>query len=268
MKRRIAIILSLALLAGILLVPTFAESDARPAPPSPKEDVEVVAVYAKSHAQPIDMPASPEGEETQIMADTLWIYYSDDTFEQYAETPLGYELFSTGAYSFKDDGDFASGDGAIVIERDRKLSLETRTLSDYASSHEYAMGSLGFEQLFGPKDEGKSVAAIFGDEYFLTYTDDSGVVTLLDTVLFFFKDMTFEAFSFMKDDVVLTGSGTYAFDETGDFHILPFEEDNGTITMNYDYSIQNSEPASVTFDLNLLATACFYEAHPAIAPAK
>ena len=112
------------------------------------------------------------------------------------------------------------------------------------------------------------VEAIFGDEYFLSYTDEAGVVTLLDTFLIFYKDMTFEAYSFIKDDVVLTGSGDYEFDETGDFHILPFEEDNGKITMSYDYSIQNSEPASATFDLTPLATACFYVARPADAPAE
>lgn len=167
MKRRLASILSLVLLAGILLtVSAFAESGALPAPPHPNDDFSVLAVFAKAHAQPIDMPASPEGEEIQIMADTLWIYYSDSTFEQYAETPLGYELFSTGTYS-------------------------------------------------------------------------------------------------LKDDVVLTGSGTYAFDETGDFQIIPFEEDNGKITMSFDYSIQNSEPASMTFDLSPLGSACFYVARPA-----
>lgn len=266
MKRRLAILLTLVLLVGIVaMMPVLAEAKDASAPPPPphiKDGVDVTAIFANGLAQPLPLPKRPDGEETQAMADTMWIYYSDNTFDQYVEGPAGYELFSTGTYSFKDGGSFNINEnednGVIVIERNKKMSPETRALEDYASSHEYALGTLGFTQLYGPKDEGKEVEAIFGQDHMLRYTNDSGVTTLVDTFMIFFRDMSFKVYSFIEDEVTLTGSGTYAFDEAGDFTILPFEEDNGTITMNFDYSLETSEPVSVVFDLEPLATNCFY----------
>lgn len=274
MKRRLALILSLVLLIGICAaIPALGEADAAAMPPLPphvKDGIDVVAVFACAEAQPVALPAGPDSQEGSAKVDTLWIYYSDNTFDQYAEGPRGYELFSTGTYTLKDGGDFIlseDGDnGTIVIERNRKRSPEAQALTEYSSVHEYALGTLGFEQLYSPADEGKAVEAIFGVDHMLTYTDESGVTALLDTVLIFFKDMSFRAFSFVKDDVVLTGSGTYEFNETGDFHIVPFEDDNGTITMRFDESIQGEAPATVTFDLEPLQSGCFYVLKPADAP--
>lgn len=205
----------------------------------------------------------------------MWIYYSDDTFVQYAEGPDGYEPFSTGTYSFKEDGDFVleeDGDnGTIVINRNKKKTSLRSGLSDYNSTHEYELGTLGFEQLFGPGDEGKEVEVILGDDNQLIYTDEDGVLSHLDSVWIMFTDKSFKQFVFMDDDVKLYGSGTYEFDDTGDFKYTGIEGESGKITLTYDYNVQldgegKENVKSITYDIRSLGLTCFYEKKPDTEP--
>ena len=263
MKKTLAMLLMLALLACVCgAVPAFAadgNDSAPPLPPFVKKDVKIVSIFANAEAQPMQiMPGAPE-----VMLDSVWIYYSDNTFDQYAEIPQGYVLFSTGTYSLLDGADFvlgkADGDGSIVIERSQKYSPETGALADYSSSHKYQLGTLGYAQLFGP-DSGGEVEAVFIDSYRTLYKDANDVVKGLDTIWIYFEDGSFRDFVFLDGNVVFNGSGSYAFDDAGDFHILPYEEDYGTITHTWDVdgSVVDLGGQSQTFNLGEMGLTCLF----------
>ena len=74
-----------------------------PLPPHIKEQADVVAVFAGIEKQPVRLENQPEEDQK---VDTVWIYYSDNTFDQYAELRHEFELFSTGKYSFTGGGSF------------------------------------------------------------------------------------------------------------------------------------------------------------------
>lgn len=243
----------------------------RELPHNVKDGIDVVSMFAAPKAQPIDIPSAPDSEETEIKADTLWIYYSDNTFDQYAQGPDGYGLFSTGTYSLKNGANFNieedQDNGSIVINRNKKKTFDESGqtgLKDYDSSNEYKLGSLGFTQIFGPKDEGKKIEAVFGDDNQLLYTDKSGVVSHLDSVWIMFDDMTFKQFVFLDDDIKLYGSGYYELSDGADFNRIGLEEDSGTITLEYDYNMlykvtgqKDSGPR--TYDLKSLGLTCYFE---------
>ena len=271
MKKTIFLLLLVFLFTGLLgAAPAFAEdnpprgpvppaddSELPPLRPFMKENIDVVAIFAA----PCTQPYGPDGQDK---ADTIWIYYSDNTFDQYAETGEKFDLFSKGTYAFKDGGDFIIGEdednGIIVINRTHKLSPEG--LTEHESSHEYELGTLGFEQLFGPEDAGKQIVAIFGDTRFERYTDDDGITRFLDTVWLFFADNTFRQYVFLNGDVVLFSSGAYEFDEFGDFH-FPLQDDNhGTITLTWEYSEEDDAQLSCTYDLNTLLENWLFEYFP------
>ncbi len=246
----------------------------RELPHNVKDGIDVVTIFAAPNAQPIDMPLPPDSEETEIKADTLWIYYSDNTFDQYTQGPEGYGLFSTGTYSLENGANFiikeGKDKGSIVINRNKKRTFDdpdATGLKDYDSSHEYDLGSLGFTQIYGPKDEGKKIEAVFGDDNQLLYTDDSGVVRHLDSVWIMFDDMTFKQFVYIDDDVKLYGSGYYELSDGADFNNIEQEKDSGTITLEYDYNMlykatgqKDTEP--VTYDLKSLGLTCYFEKKP------
>ena len=266
MKKSLAVILVLVLFVSFVgIVPAFAADDDDidlPAIPFIKEDVAVTAVFAGVAAQEIQGPEDAPQDVEPIKVDSICIFYSDNTFDQYAETPSGYELFSTGTYSFKEDADFIiseDGDnGVIVIEREQVFSMDERKLVDNASTEEYDMDTLDYVQLFGPED-GKEVEAIFGDTTMTLYEDEDGVLSKLDTVWLYFTDGTFCDYVFLNDSIVLYCSGTYEFDEAGDFHILPFEEDYGTITQTFNQSMAGREGQSKSINLGAMGLTCLYE---------
>ncbi len=100
------------------------------------------------------------GEEKQLFTerdgekeylDTVWIYYSDMTFEQYAAVDDKMILFSRGTYSFSGGQDFIFSVeekdlGDIVINRTMKYSA-LDGLSPYSSSHVYDLHTLGYEEI-------------------------------------------------------------------------------------------------------------------------
>ncbi len=94
----------------------------------------------------------PFSDSEDSLIDTLWIYYSDNTFDQYAEIEKEEVLFSQGTYTFKNDGRFLPEPApsvSIEIEINRtKKYQKGKGLTDYRSSHIYNLYSLGFKQLW------------------------------------------------------------------------------------------------------------------------
>ena len=86
------------------------------------------------------------GKET--MLNTVWIYYKDLHFEQYAFVDGAMQLFSTGNYKLSDGADFEfdpndKNAGQITITRTKKYQAG-KGLSDYSSTHTYELNTLGF----------------------------------------------------------------------------------------------------------------------------
>ena len=267
-----------AILTGIaLVIPVFAdETDAAQEqthrlPAFVKADVDVAAVFADGKAQKLTLPEDRmiNGVEEELI-DTIWIYYTDNTFDQYAQTPKGYELFSTGTYSFNEGSDFIADengeDDIITINRTQRFDYGDNGpgLYDCSSSHEYNLAATDFGQLYAAGDDDRKIEAIMGDDNELFYKDENGVVYHYDSIWIMFDDMSFSQFAFIDKDVELFASGSYEFDETGDFRLIGREENSGKITLTYDYNkrmedagIEDMEP--VTFDLKSLGLTYYYE---------
>ena len=83
---------------------------------------------------------------TETMLNTVWIYFNDLHFEQYAFVDGAMQLFSTGTYVLSDgaDFDFEPDDkdaGDLTITRTKKYQAG-KGLSDYSSTHTYALETL------------------------------------------------------------------------------------------------------------------------------
>ena len=265
MKKSLAMILVLVLLVGLVgIAPAFAadDEDTPPLPSHIKDGVSVVSVFAAPEVYPLETPENAPEEIDPIKLDAILIYFSDNTFDQYAQTPIGYELFSTGTYTFKEDGDFILSENEdediIVINFEQQYSMEERMLVDDETSEEYKLGTIRYDQIFGPED-GKEVEAIFADDCAVIYTDEDGVISKLDAVWIYYSDGTFEEFAYLGEEVVPFGSGSYELSETGDFHVLPFEEDYGTITMVWEDSLGGFKGETKTFNLGTMGCVCLYE---------
>ena len=231
------------------------------APPQIKKDAAVVSVFAAAEVFPLNDPADRE----PIMLDAILIYYSDNTFDQYVQSRGGFELFTTGTYSFKDDGDFILNENetdAILLETRELFSLAEGKLVENASTAEYDLGTIRIDQLFGPTD-GREVEAIFADDYSLNYADEDGVISNLDAIWIYFTDGTFAEYAYLNGEVVLFGSGSYELSETGDFHILPDEDDYGTITQTWEASLSEFSGETLTFNLGATGRTCLYEKYDA-----
>ncbi len=104
----------------------------------------------------LDKQLLVEEDGDKEMLDTVWLYFDDMTFEQYAVVDGIMTLFSTGDYVFEDGGDFIYEEaednfGDITISRHQKYSISDDSLSPYESVHTYDLKSLGFVQLFSPE---------------------------------------------------------------------------------------------------------------------
>ena len=264
MKKHFTLFLVLVLLmAAFGAVSALAEEEngnPPPLPPHIKDGVSVVAIFAGDDKQPFALENHPD-EDRKI--DTVWIYFSDNTFDQYAELRHEYELFSTGTYAFTNGGSFGADgqNGSIVIERNQKYSEKEKRLVEYASSHEYVLGTLGFTQIFGPED-GKEIEAITGDNKYIDYVDEEGVWTKLDSVWLYYTDGTFVDYVFLNGEIVQNGAGTYAFDETGDFHLVPTDKDHGKIIITWEKSLTGLAGEKRTYDLSTWSEF-FFEKHDA-----
>lgn len=176
----------------------------------------VAAVFAAADIQPW---ADEDGETDHL--DSIWVYYTDGTFEQFAEMDDRVLLFSSGSYELPGNADFISGnrDGEkeeIVIRREKKYAAG-KGLADYQSEHTYELGTLGFTQLYAGENPERQVKAIFYGIDKQPYTERDGDREMLDTWWIYYTDGSFEQYAVLEDKVVLFSEGTYTLGEGSSF---------------------------------------------------
>ncbi len=111
-------------------------------PENVDEGVEPVAVFMQDKKQKLE-----KENGTEVYLPTTWIYYDDGSFQQYVLTDNEEDiLFSTGDYHFADGG-FTKEGAVITIHRTQKYQ-DGKGLSDYDSTHDYEIGSLGFYKAY------------------------------------------------------------------------------------------------------------------------
>ncbi len=167
-------------------------------------------------------PYTEASGETEKL-DSIWIYYTDGAFEQFAEVDDSALLFSAGTYELVDDADFiyenpGAGNGQIIIRREKKLNANG--LEDYQSENTYELGTLGFKQLYAPNTYRQIRAVFYGCDK-QPYVESDGDQETLDTWWIYYSDGTFEQFAILDDEpadkVVLFSEGEYQLGEDSSF---------------------------------------------------
>ena len=215
------------------------------------EGADVISAFADQRKQPF---TRKDGIIENL--DTIWVYFTDGSFVQYAlieDTPV---VFSEGTYEFEKNGDFllheSEGDcGDIVLRRSSKY-VDGEGLKDYSSEHTYRLDELGFRQIVTPVDAEKGVAAIFCGPEKQPYKGEN-----LDTYWIYYDDMTFAQYACIDNDPTLFSEGTYALSDGADFRFDEDEEDCGKITITRTKKYQENRgyvdyASEHTYDLNTL----------------
>ena len=238
MKRKYVI----ALVMAAVMVSVMAFSSFAGVVAEPKSGVQVAAVFFGDDRQ---LFIESDGDEE--MLDTFWVYYTDGTFEQFAEEDDKFVMFSTGTYEFEENSNFHYEEGIpdqsiITIRRNKKYNA-TDGLTDYDSEHTYDLGTIGYSRIFALEENGKTIKSIFYGNDKQPYVEEDGDDEMLDTVLFFYSDGTFDQFIEKDDRLVLYGQGTYEMPEGSDF---------GKVTISFTQK-DPAEPVSpTTYDLKAL----------------
>jgi len=215
MKKQFPILV--AVLLVVLSAVGLAEADNETSHP-PKTDVEVAAMFAAPDIQPYT-----EADGNKVMLDSIWIYYTNGTFEQFADVDDSVRLFSAGTYELLNEASFVyensdAGNGQIVIRREKKLNANG--LEDYQSERIYDLGTLGFTQLYAPNHDRKVAAVFYGCDK-QPHLGLDGDQKLLDTWWIYYTNGTFEQFAIVDDDpakkVVLFSEGEYQLREGSSF---------------------------------------------------
>ena len=250
MKKQFSILVTVLL--AILSVAWYAEAGDE-ITYSPKTDVEVAAVFAAPDIQPY---IEADGDQEKL--DSIWVYYTNGIFEQFAEVDDSVLLFSAGTYELLNDANFVyedsgTGNGQIIIRREKKLS--SNGLEDYQSEHTYDLGTLGFTQLYAPNPERKVAAVFYGCDK-QPYVEADGDQEKLDTWWIYYTNGTFEQFAIMDDEpadkIVLFSEGEYQLREGSSFVYENGEEDdNITIHRTKKYSQGSLAPYDSTHDYEL-----------------
>ena len=144
----------------------------------------------------------------------------------------------------------------IVIRRTAKYA-DGKGLQPYSSEHTYRLTTLGFQQLFALREDGKRIVAIFAGANKQTFMDGQ----MLDTYWLYFDDMSFVQYACPGSDPILFSEGSYALTDGKDFHFGEDEEDFGAITITRTMKFQpglNYAPYSSehTYDLGTLGFTC------------
>ncbi len=210
------------------------------------EERYVTAIFTKEDAQPYSHSSK---EKEQL--DTIWIYYNDNTFEQFAEHEDKLVAFSNGNYEQVGEEVFSK----ITIIRTHKYQNEQ--LLDYSSEHTYDLGPLGFEQIYSYARSGKKIEAIFYGLDRQLLIEEDGDKELLDTIWIYYDDKTFEQFACVEDKMQLFSTGDYEFADGGDFVYEVQEANYGDIIINRHQKYITgkglvSYESSHTYDLNSL----------------
>ncbi len=218
-----------------------------------KEERYVSAIFQKEEAQKYI-----EDDEEAEFLDTIWIYYSDGTFEQYAMMDDTAVLFSSGTYAVV-SGSFASlpegEETSITIRRSSKY--QNGEFAAYSSEHMYDLGTLGFDEIYAYRENGHRIEAVFfGDDRQL-FVESDGDREMLDTIWIYYDDMSFEQFALLDGHMRLFSRGSYAFSDGGDFFYEEKASDCGDITITRSEKYQagkglSAYSSSHTYDLNSL----------------
>ena len=194
------------------------------------------AVYLGAGAQSY---AGENGNEKPL--DSVMIYLSDGSFEQYTIMNDDCTPYSSGYYLLAEDGRFAPdadgvSSGGITMEFNKAYDAD-EGLTEVFETEETALDSLfasGY-QYIGGHDENKDIAQIYLGSKKQSYTNAKGVELMLNTVWVYYTDGSFEQYAVIKDRVELFSAGTYELGEGAGFKLFDEPEANSTITINRNY---------------------------------
>ena len=112
-----------------------------------EKDAHMIAAFLGAANQPY-------GDE---MVDSLWLYYGDQSFEQYAYLDYMHPtLFSEGYWKIDNGTDLYLGtekENDVIITLTRTKKLQDGSYMAYASEHTYELKTLGYEQIVYVKQE-------------------------------------------------------------------------------------------------------------------
>lgn len=112
-----------------------------------EKDAQMIAAFLGAANQPY-------GDE---MVDSLWLYYGDQSFEQYAYLDYMHPtLFSEGYWKIDNGTDLYLGtekENDVIITLTRTKKLQDGNYMAYASEHTYELKTLGYEQIVYIKQE-------------------------------------------------------------------------------------------------------------------
>ena len=205
----------------------------------------------------VGIDKQPSGGRDDLI-DTVWIYYDDNTFEQYAEVDDELVFFSQGVYHFEDDGGFVVGltnpdKDQLVLNRNKKYQYGQGVV-DYSSLHTYDLYSLGFDPIYLAREgEPKLVAFLAGDSK--QFYKNNGKTQRIDTLWLFFENGTFTQYSEIDKVMEKFSTGTYAFSNGGRFTSDVKKQKYGQITINRETLYEEKKglieyKSSHTYELN------------------
>lgn len=112
-----------------------------------EKDAHLIAAFLGAANQPY-------GDE---MVDSLWLYYGDQSFEQYAYLDYMHPtLFSEGYWKIDNGMELYLGtekENDVIITLTRTKKLQDGSYMAYASEHTYELKTLGYEQIVYVKQE-------------------------------------------------------------------------------------------------------------------
>ncbi len=112
-----------------------------------EKDAHMIAAFLGAANQPY-------GDE---MVDSLWLYYGDQSFEQYAYLDnMHPTLFSEGYWKIDNGTDLYLGtekENDVIITLTHTKKLQDGSYMAYASEHTYELKTLGYEQIVYVKQE-------------------------------------------------------------------------------------------------------------------
>ncbi len=213
---------------------------------------DIAQIYLGAKKQPF---TNAKGVESYL--DTVWIYYTDGSFEQYAITGQEAVLFSAGTYELGEGAGFKHFDepeanSNITINRQYKYTAESG-LQDYESSHVYNLGSMGFDSIYTREvlpeyvKDGVSVATVFAAAQGQPYVGLGKGTQYLDTFWVCYSDDSFEQFVELDGGFRAFARGDYDFDGSGQILFNIREQLNAEGTFEempaYGYAFDSSDPA-------------------------
>ena len=111
-------------------------------PVGENSDRDIAAAFMQVNKQKL---VKRDGTETALT--TMWFYYGDGTFQQFALSESGEDiLFSEGTYSIS-NGSFVDKGSVLTIHRTKKYQ-DGEGLAPYDSTHDYVIGDLEFLRIY------------------------------------------------------------------------------------------------------------------------